>query len=208
MTDLCLFGGVWGGQGKKSWCNTHPSASSTGRGEEAGGRTIRLVFYFVYCLSSLLPPPPSLWFFSFLFSILFVNCLFRTIPPASSADDESPVRLWFVSTNGVLVPSVTCLQITYRKFEFIHSYSAVGICWWYCSKSASPKTKCKVRHSIEMDLGGANNQGSYHLSDVQIWNRRCWLLGFWQESMDRNLWSVWQWMLKLQSYGLWRRVVW
>jgi len=36
--------------------------------------------------------------FSFLFSILFVNCLFRTIPPASSADDEGPVRYVCVSS--------------------------------------------------------------------------------------------------------------
>jgi len=41
--DWSLF--IWGG-GQKSWCNTHPSASSASRGEEAGGRTIRLVFLF------------------------------------------------------------------------------------------------------------------------------------------------------------------
>ena len=72
--DWSLFiwlGGGGGGRSRDATLTLMLLTLVRGVGE-AGGRTIRLVFYFVYCLSSLLPPPPSLWFFSFF--ILYFVC--------------------------------------------------------------------------------------------------------------------------------------
>lgn len=72
--DWSLFIWMGGGGGARSRDATLTLVllALGGGGEEAGGRTIRFVFYFLYCLSSPpLPPPPSLWFF-FFFILYFV----------------------------------------------------------------------------------------------------------------------------------------
>jgi hypothetical protein len=89
------------------------------------------LFYFVYCLSSRLPPPPSLWCFILFYSLfcLLTACTGRFLQPPLQAmtvrwacgsscmgRDPERQRRWRCAAKH----NILSAQPTYRNFECIH----------------------------------------------------------------------------------------